>query len=275
MKDCEKIRERMTAYLAGELSPEDAAALRVHMDACPACRREFEEFSASWDLTKSMLDSTAYDGTLPDGNRAEIRRAMNPRRAFRVVSAVWKIAAIFMVCGAILAVVVYSGGKDMPRTKMDVFMSAAEVRENVAAAKKKAALNRTEASVPAPQVKQTVKTAAAFRNIEKTLPEPEAVYDSALAEKMESAGNVSNAKSAPAACHTSPSPEKLTLYFKDFPEIARKDDIGVADFFKRMKIELKADEITVKGDSFEIRAAPETRLKIETVLKKKQDKLRQ
>lgn len=79
MKECEKIREWMTAYLAGELSPEDAAVLRVHLETCPACREEWKELSAAWNLTKSMLDSTAYDGTLPDGNRAEIRRAMNPR----------------------------------------------------------------------------------------------------------------------------------------------------------------------------------------------------
>ena len=109
MKECEKIREWMTAYLAGELSPEDAAVLRVHLETCPACREEWKELSAAWNLTKSMLDSTAYDGTLPDGNRAEIRRAMNPRREFRIAPALWKIAAMFMVCGVILAVAVYSG----------------------------------------------------------------------------------------------------------------------------------------------------------------------
>ena len=32
MKECEKIREWMTAYLAGELSPEDAAVLRPSGD---------------------------------------------------------------------------------------------------------------------------------------------------------------------------------------------------------------------------------------------------
>ena len=163
MKECEKIREWMTAYLAGELSPEDAAVLRVHLETCPACREEWKELSAAWNLTKSMLDSTAYDGTLPDGNRAEIRRAMNPRREFRIAPALWKIAAMFMVCGVILAVAVYSGRKDMPRAKMDVFMSADEVRENVAAAKK-AALNRAEASVPAPQVKRETKIKTVFRN---------------------------------------------------------------------------------------------------------------
>ena len=277
MKECEKIREWMTAYLAGELSPEDAAVLRVHLETCPACREEWKELSAAWNLTKSMLDLTAYDGTLPDGNRAEIRRAMNPRREFRIAPALWKIAAMFMVCGVILAVAVYSGRKDIPRTKMDVFMSADEVRENVAAAKK-AALNRAEASVPAPQVKRETKIKTVFRNkAEKPLLEPEAAAcESIPAEQVRSAENMRRFKSkALVAGVASPQPEKLTLCFKDLPEIVRKDKIGVADFFKRMKIELNVDEITVKGDSFEIRTTPETRLKIESVLKKKRDKLRQ
>ena len=51
MKECEKIREWMTAYLAGELSPEDAAVLRVHLETCPACREEWKELSAAWNLT--------------------------------------------------------------------------------------------------------------------------------------------------------------------------------------------------------------------------------
>ena len=154
MKECGKIREQMAAYLAGELSPEGTAALRVHLESCPACREELEELSAAWNLTKSMLDSTAHDGTLPDESRAEIRRAMNPRRRFRVAPALWKIAAMFLVCGAILAVVVHSGRKsEVPRMKMNVFMSAEEVKENVAAAKT-AALNRPGAPAPVLKTKR-------------------------------------------------------------------------------------------------------------------------
>ena len=137
MKNCEAYQERMTAGLAGELSPEEEAELRAHLEKCPACRAEFEELSRTWKLTEAMLEATALDETLPDSNRAETRRAMSPRRRFSAVRALWKIAAMLVACAAVLCAVLFSAPDERRRVRLDVFQSAEEMRAGVAAAGKR------------------------------------------------------------------------------------------------------------------------------------------
>lgn len=42
--DWEQQRERLSAYLDGELPPEERAALERHLPGCPECRRELEDY---------------------------------------------------------------------------------------------------------------------------------------------------------------------------------------------------------------------------------------
>ena len=127
MNACENCRKRMTGCLAGELSPDEESELCAHPELCPACRTELEELSRTREP----------EGTLPDSNRAEIRRAMSPRRRFSAVRALWKIAAMLVACAAVLCAVLFSAPDERRRVRLDVFQSAEEMRAGVAAAGKR------------------------------------------------------------------------------------------------------------------------------------------
>ena len=43
MKDCQKIRKDLVAFLYGELGPEDRVRIKAHLDACSLCREEANE----------------------------------------------------------------------------------------------------------------------------------------------------------------------------------------------------------------------------------------
>lgn len=127
MNACENCRKRMIGCLAGELSPDEESELCAHPELCPACRTELEELSRTREP----------EGTLPDSNRAEIRRAMSPRRRFSAVRALWKIAAMLVACAAVLCAVLFSAPDERRRVRLDVFQSAEEMRAGVAAAGKR------------------------------------------------------------------------------------------------------------------------------------------
>ena len=42
---CSEIRERLSAYLDGELSPLEVVGMRHHLGECPGCRREMERLA--------------------------------------------------------------------------------------------------------------------------------------------------------------------------------------------------------------------------------------
>lgn len=67
---CKVVRERLSELLDGVLAVEEAAAVREHLAACEACRRERDELAETWDL----LD--AWDGLEPseDFARSVMRR---------------------------------------------------------------------------------------------------------------------------------------------------------------------------------------------------------
>ena len=40
MKDCQKIRKNIVAFLYGELGPDDQVSVKAHLDVCSHCREE-------------------------------------------------------------------------------------------------------------------------------------------------------------------------------------------------------------------------------------------
>ncbi len=44
---CRRVRKLMPLFVGDDLRPGQAAAVRGHIDACPGCREEFEEFRAA------------------------------------------------------------------------------------------------------------------------------------------------------------------------------------------------------------------------------------
>ncbi len=72
---CEQVRNELSAYLDGELAPPEAAAVRDHVDACPACREVLEELRATIDLVGGLPCCGAPKHLAADVQR-EIERRM-------------------------------------------------------------------------------------------------------------------------------------------------------------------------------------------------------
>jgi len=51
---CEELSEELSAYLDGELSPEERAALETHLERCPRCREELASLRAVSGLVASL-----------------------------------------------------------------------------------------------------------------------------------------------------------------------------------------------------------------------------
>ena len=47
---CNEIRSMLSAFLDGELSAEDAQAVRQHLDRCDACKREYRLLEQTWQM---------------------------------------------------------------------------------------------------------------------------------------------------------------------------------------------------------------------------------
>ena len=61
--ECEALRDRLVAYAAGRLSTDGRAEVRIHLEACAACRRAAE---AEGELTAALdrLPRAAAPGAL-------------------------------------------------------------------------------------------------------------------------------------------------------------------------------------------------------------------
>ena len=68
----EHVREALSAYVDGELPPDDAAAIGDHLTACAHCSAEYQTMLETVALTRSQLGRF----TAPDVLRARIRAAI-------------------------------------------------------------------------------------------------------------------------------------------------------------------------------------------------------
>jgi anti-sigma factor RsiW len=63
--DCKQVRNKLTAYLDGELAPLLSRGIHDHLEGCPACRREVERLEAVWGLLDGARVPSPPDG-LPE-----------------------------------------------------------------------------------------------------------------------------------------------------------------------------------------------------------------
>ncbi len=69
---CRKIRLLMPLFAGDDLGPRRTQAVRAHVDACPACRRELEELRAALIRFKAA----AMDESVPDWSAGEWKALM-------------------------------------------------------------------------------------------------------------------------------------------------------------------------------------------------------
>jgi anti-sigma factor RsiW len=75
---CEEYREELSAWVDGELSPEERARLAAHVDTCGACREALREFEETSHLVRS-LDIAIAPARITDAAMHLVRgEARNP-----------------------------------------------------------------------------------------------------------------------------------------------------------------------------------------------------
>ena len=78
MKTCEAFADQLDLYVDGELSPEQAAAVRAHLDTCPACRAYVDDALALRAAFPAAED-TQVPADFADGVMAAIRAQSAPK----------------------------------------------------------------------------------------------------------------------------------------------------------------------------------------------------
>jgi predicted anti-sigma-YlaC factor YlaD len=71
---CPEVRELLSAWLDGELTPEDLALVTRHLDSCAGCRRELAQLEALEEALE-VLPVPA-----PAGLPEKVRARVSPRR---------------------------------------------------------------------------------------------------------------------------------------------------------------------------------------------------
>lgn len=89
--NCDEVRGQLSAYADGELPPESANCLRLHLAACTACRLMLAEHDRLWDLMQG-LDSMEPPPDFGARVRERIEEGLMPAAA-RSMSKVWAVGA--------------------------------------------------------------------------------------------------------------------------------------------------------------------------------------
>jgi anti-sigma factor RsiW len=79
--ECEKVRDRFSSLLEGELNPSEEKAIRDHLAFCSECQKDFEKF----EKTLLWLHSVE-EAEVPDGFLSEIHKKMEDQRNMGVTA---------------------------------------------------------------------------------------------------------------------------------------------------------------------------------------------
>src|SRR5947209_7075824 len=83
--DCARERERLSAFVDGELPPADARVVQQHLDACAACTRALEELRAvdGWVRDEAIAGGTAAraHGSAPGSESGSASESAHDARA--------------------------------------------------------------------------------------------------------------------------------------------------------------------------------------------------
>lgn len=114
---CREWRQRLGAYVLGQLPEDERAATRAHMEGCAACRAEAESLAPLAELLPRVNPARLARTPVPPaglGDRiaARIGREGRLRRRRRLAMGLSGAAAAAATAAVLLAVVLSSGGAD-------------------------------------------------------------------------------------------------------------------------------------------------------------------
>jgi hypothetical protein len=104
--ECEKIREKFSSLLEGDLNPSEEKMIKEHLSSCPECQKDFETFKKTMEWLHSVDQVEAPEGFLTElYQKMEDRRRMESSRGWAQrmsrmnlpAQAVAMVAIVFMV----------------------------------------------------------------------------------------------------------------------------------------------------------------------------------
>jgi anti-sigma factor RsiW len=106
------VRESIQAFVSGDLDRERNEAVRAHLAACPACRREAEQVRATWDLLETAASEPEGDLSIwPEVRRRTVERGDQARDWFFGHGA-WSrsaLASAAVAAGLVIGILVPTG----------------------------------------------------------------------------------------------------------------------------------------------------------------------
>jgi anti-sigma factor RsiW len=104
--DCKRIEGNLSAFVARELSADEAAVVASHIETCASCREALAAFVALEESLVARRDEVpSLDAFLPDFQAARARNRARPRlllRTFRVVTSVPGVAVVLVMWASLL-----------------------------------------------------------------------------------------------------------------------------------------------------------------------------
>lgn len=104
------VNRRLAAWLGGETSPEETAAIVAHLEECGDCRREADALRAAWDVLGAAEVPEATTSVWPAVRSRTTGRPVP--RILQVRHPVWRgaMAAAAMGAGVLLGSLAPGGG---------------------------------------------------------------------------------------------------------------------------------------------------------------------
>jgi anti-sigma factor RsiW len=107
MKRCEEIKKVLLDYLLGEIPEDEAGEIKVHLQECPECRREYRSLKEVRELSTSATSLAPSREVYENLKAAVLTEGPRPRllrRPFGLKVSFLRAAIILLIAAAILLV---------------------------------------------------------------------------------------------------------------------------------------------------------------------------
>jgi len=116
--NCKEICELLTAYLDGEVTPEERAYIEAHLPGCPQCHAELEALSATQASLRGVLESMAEEVSPSPQAWEKVRARLEKKGSWLdglrrlLTSKTWQVATVTaaVVVIAVVAAIWQFGG---------------------------------------------------------------------------------------------------------------------------------------------------------------------
>ena len=118
MKDCNQIRERLSAFIDNELSPPESSLIEKHLHGCPECAKEASSLRQVIDL----LDGIPDESPSPSFSWATLHRAYSWKRCAYVKEHILMPALAVLHTAYSLTFYLREAAIDMRRTSFNGYL---------------------------------------------------------------------------------------------------------------------------------------------------------